>query len=214
MNPIRYFVSAAAIAATLGGAAWADESRDINVSNFKSLDAGGQFELVVTMGQPASVHLEADDDDADDLKIHVDGDELEIEQKSGLFGRNRSLDATVTVTMPALQSAEFSRGLEASVSGLDESGLDIEVSTGANVTMSGRCDTASIEVSTGGMLDAENLQCASVNAEASTGGQASVFASESLSGEASLGGQIEVFGDPQGFDFESSLGGEVTRRRN
>ena len=204
---------AAAVGVLLSGTANAQDGDLLPLGSFDSLDVGGQFELEVTVGPEASVRIDASDKDADELSIEVKNGELDIDQRARFLGRTRSLDARITVTMPSLEEAEFSRGIDAAVSGEFTAPLEIDVSTGALVSFQGTCDSLSLDVSTGGELEARGLECREVTADASTGGVAELYASERFSGDASMGGVLDVYGDPASFDAESSMGGDVTRHR-
>jgi len=204
--------SALTLAAAALISAGAHAQDDQNYTGFTGVEAGGQFDLVITVGGDFSVVADGDPEDIAEIKIDRRGDDLELEQKSGLFGRTKDLDVTYRITMPSFDDGDFSRGLSARVSGVAGGDVDLDVSTGALVEVSGRCDRVDVDVSTGGELDAEALECRDANVDASTGGGADVFASESVDADATLGGYVEVHGGPGRFSIDESLGGEVRVR--
>jgi len=202
-------LTAVGCAAVLAGSALALDNQSFDLENFNSIDAGGGFSLVVSVGEEQSVRFEGDGADFDEMEIEVRGSELRLDQDRGLFSRQNHLDVTVYVTMPALESLDFSRGIEADVSGLNSAHLDLDVSTGAEVDLSGQCQNMSLDMSTGAILDARELVCSEVDADASTGAEARIHASEGIDASASMGAMIRVYGSPAQTHVSSSMGGSV-----
>ncbi|WP_417496045.1 head GIN domain-containing protein [Maricaulis sp.] len=207
---MRNLVLTAIAAATLSASlAAAEDVQQLDLTGFDSINAGGGYQLVVTVGETWSVNLEGDADDFDRLKAEVDGDELALRQRTRLFQRSRGLDLTVRVTMPAVEALDFHRGIAGSVSGIAADALSVEVSTGAEVQLSGTCDRLDLDLSTGGVLRARDLVCQSVEIDSSTGGEARVFASERAEASASTGASVRIFGEPAQREARSSMGGVV-----
>ena len=183
--------------------------RNFDDTGFDRIDLSGQFEARVEIGEGYSIQMSGDGDDMDRIRVETENGELRIRTRNRWFGNSRDTDVTVVVTMPRIESAEFSRGVEASLSGVDAERFDLEVSTGAYAQVTGRCGYLDAEVSTGGALRARGLQCETVTAEASTGGAGDVFASQRVDAEASTGGDLDIFGSPASHSRETSLGGSV-----
>lgn len=207
---MRNLVLTAIAAATLSaGLAAAEDVQQLDLTGFDSINAGGGYQLVVTVGETWSVNIEGDADDFDRLKAEVDGDELSLRQRTRLFQRNRGLDLTVRVTMPAVEALDFHRGIASHVSGIASDSLSVEVSTGAEVRLSGTCGRLDLDLSTGGVLSARDLVCQSVDIDSSTGGEARVFASDRAEASASTGAAIRIFGQPAERQTRASMGGEI-----
>ncbi|MEC9250065.1 MAG: head GIN domain-containing protein [Pseudomonadota bacterium] len=196
-------------AIAMSSTAMAQDSQAVDVESFSRVDAGGGYRVVVTPGDTHTVRLEGDGDDFSKVEIDVRRDGLYLDQQSRLFGRNRSLDVTVYVTMPTLNEVDFGRGVRAEVDGFESSTLEVDISTGASVSMSGSCGEMDISGSTGAMFDGRNLECEIVDVSTSTGASVRVHARQSVDASASLGGDIVVYGSPQSHDSSSSMGGSI-----
>ena len=72
-------------------------SRRISVTGVTELDVGANFEVRVTIGEPAQATIRMDDNLADLVETAVVGDELRLGLKPGASVRNASLSAEVTV---------------------------------------------------------------------------------------------------------------------
>lgn len=202
-------LTALGAAALTAGLALAEDVQPLDLTGFDSINAGGGYQLVVTVGESWSVNLEGDADNFDQLDSRVSDGELVLRQHSRLFRQRRDLDLTVRVTLPAVDAVDFHRGIAAEVSGIDATALSVDVSTGAEVTMSGTCGALALDLSTGGVLRARDLVCQSVDIDSSTGGEARVFASDSARARASTGASVRIFGSPTHRDTRSSMGGEI-----
>lgn len=165
----------------------------------------------IDVGPAASVRAEGAEKGLADLEISVESGELKIRRKKRLgFNFDDSHNVTVYVTAPALAGLEVSSGAVASAKGVAATDFVLDVSTGADATVSGTCEALSLDISTGGNLDAEHLRCKSASVDASTGANASITASERVVADAVLGASIDVFGGPKTVDIDRSLGGDVT----
>jgi len=206
-----------AMTLALAGAASAQNSVEENtVPAFRSLDAGGNFTLRFEPSDTPMVRLEGDGDDFEDIEVESDGDRLEIRQDSGAlswFGRRRNLDVTVIVSGPGVDVFEFSRGVDARLSGIALDDVSLHVSTGADANVSGRCGAARIHVSTGANLDGRNFVCDSIRAHASTGADMAIAAEAELVAHASTGGDIRSVTEPTRLRMHTSTGGDVHVRR-
>jgi hypothetical protein len=210
-NVILTAVSGVAI---LAGSSFAQDTRTLEVTAFDSIDAGGGFELIVTIGDEYSVRYEGDESDFEKLEFDIRQNELRLKQKSRFFGISHGLDIVVYVTMPEIESLDFSRGVDARVDGLSGGELDVDISTGADVDLYGTCSDLEVDISTGAMLDAHELVCANVEVDASTGASSRVYASDYVDASASMGADVRVYGSPEHYNSDSSMGGSVRMDRN
>ena len=186
-----------------------DVERNFDEDGFDRIDLSGQFEVRIEIGEGYAIQMSGDADDMDRVRVETENGELRIRTRNRWFGNSRDLDVMVVMTMPRIDAAELSRGVEASLSGVDAERFDLEVSTGAYAQVTGRCGYLDAEVSTGGALRARNLICERVDAEASTGADADLTATQRIDAEASTGGDLDIFGSPASRSFESSFGGSV-----
>jgi len=135
----------------------------------------------------------------------------------------------VHITIPELEHVGASSGANVTVdrvNGQDlragaSSGGDIELrdityqnvslsaSSGADLKAGGTCIAVSGNVSSGADINAGNLECKDARANASSGGDLTLFASGSADANASSGGDITIAGDPQRIDVNTSSGGDI-----
>ncbi len=90
--------------------------------------------------------------------------------------------------------------------------LDVSVSSGGVVTLSGNSQRLNVKVSSGGVFKGDELQAATCDASASSGGNVAVAVQKSLTAEASSGSDVRYLGTPQVTKHTSS-GGSVRGSR-
>ncbi len=189
-------------------------AQDVDVSGVSRLDAAGQFNLFVTVGGPASFRMDGEADELEKIKVRVRDGELELDGKSRrflFFGGGR-IDVDVHVTLAELTGVDMARGVNAVVEGVNAETFAIDASTGAELDITGTCGSLSVDISTGADIDAYELVCRNVFADASTGGDAQLHATESVVAEASTGGDLSFRGGASKVDKSSSTGGDITLR--
>lgn len=197
---------AAAIAATPAFA----ETKTYAVGDFTRVSASAGVDVNITVGGDYSVKAEGSPEALERLEAMVQDGELRIRRVNNGFKWRKSGQVTVTVSMPALEAVGVSSGASVDATGVDAGAFAIDVSSGGDLDITGRCDALSIDVSSGGSADARGLECKSATADASSGGSADIFASESVIGDASSGGSVDVYGKPKNVTKDTSSGGSVS----
>lgn len=224
-------------AAALGGAmsafvvpALAAEA-SYDLASFTAIDITSGINATVRVGEEQSVRATAPSQrELDELIIEVRGGKLIAKVDWNLldfmFGDR---EINVDIEIPRLHSVEASSGADVEVDGLaaDDVILDassganltvrsavggiyaIDVSSGSDVRIDGQCDSASIDVSSGGTLRGSGLQCQSVEVNVSSGGDADVYAVTRIVADVSSGGDVHITGDPQESELDESSGGRV-----
>jgi hypothetical protein len=192
-----------------GGAANAEE-HSFDLSDFDAISVAKGITAIITVGGDYSVRAESTDEGLERLEVKVKKRALEIGRKSNFSGIGRQPSVTVTVSLPALDALEVSTGSSARVTGVSAGPFALDVSTGASADVSGQCDALSLDVSTGGDVEARELQCKSASVDANTGGTATIFASESVSADAAFGGDVHVYGNPSNVSEDTAFGGDVS----
>lgn len=205
----QVFLSGLAMTALLAGTAVAQDSREVHAGPFDRINAGGGFEVEIIQGDTPSVRLVGDAGDFDDVEVDVRNGLLDIDQDTGFFSRRRSLDVVVEITVTHLTELDFNRGVSVQGRDLVLGDLELEVSTGAEVRLSGSCATLDAHVSTGAYAHAGDLVCEDVDASGSTGADLRAHATQSVSGRASTGASIRVYGSPSRYEFRTSMGGSA-----
>lgn len=209
MRKFASLASVLALSASLTLPAFAQDSQSMEIGVFDRIDAAGQFRVVLIQGDTHAVRLEGDGGEFDEVGISLSRGELELDQDMRWFGNNRSVDVTVYVTAPSVTHMEFGRGIGAEVSDFETGELDLEISTGAVVRMTGSCSELDVSMSTGGVLYAEDFVCTNVRARASTGSSGDIHATGYADVRASMGADYDVYGNPENRELRSSMGASV-----
>ncbi|MDP9955272.1 hypothetical protein J2X97_000909 [Epilithonimonas hungarica] len=92
---------------------------------------------------------------------------------------------------------------------VDASVVEGKVNTGGSLKLSGEADSQSVVVNTGGQYDGQNLKTNITSITTNAGGQASVYASESVTATTRAGGVIDVYGDPKTKNDKKVVGGKI-----
>lgn len=189
-------------------AALADE-KTYDLRDFDSIAVSAGVTAEINVGPDYSVRAESTAEGLERLEIRLKGSELQIGREHDRFFWRRHEDVTVYVTLPALNALDASSGSQARASGVNAGNFVVDASSGANVDISGRCRSLTIDVSSGADVEAADLECESATADASSGASAEIFASESVIADASSGASIRIYGGPDKVNTDTSSGGGV-----
>ena len=180
-------LAALALSATLYSAS-ADTTQVYNLSGFDELDIAAGVEVKFTRSPEYSITAEFDRGGPDDVKVRLE----------------------FTVTGPDLNEIEASSGSSLLAEGLQSGPMEIEVSSGAAVSVHGECTTLEIKASSGGSANAKGLTCQSVEAKASSGGSVRAYASDSATSKTSSGGSVDIYGNPASRSANKPISGGST----
>jgi|CXWL01.1.fsa_nt_gi hypothetical protein len=185
------------------------EVRDL--SGFTGVAASGRYDVDVTIGETYRVEITGAD--AERLKTEIDDGMLKIEPRNrNWFGGEPRINARVQITMPELEALAASRGVEMTATRIAASELSLAAAMGAELTASGTCTDLTAAAAMGGAIDASGLHCNTADVAASMGGDANVFATQTLDAAASMGGSVRVGGAPARTEIATSMGGDVDIR--
>ncbi|WP_421918473.1 head GIN domain-containing protein [Marinifilum sp.] len=203
--------------------------QDREVGSFTAISSGSGIDVYLIQGDKESVRVEADENLLDLIITRVKGDKLIIKTEDPIR-RAKKLD--VYVTFVDLNAISISSGsdlksngilkfkeLDISVSSGADADLELEadeltcsVSSGADANLAGKVNSFYGKASSGSDLRAADLKAKYCRAKASSGGDVSVYAIESIEVSASSGGDVNYYGDPTKVNVNSSSGGNVSRR--
>ena len=203
------------------------ENREIG--SFTAISCSSGINVFLKQGDKESVTVEADENLLDLIVTRIKGDKLVIKTEDPIR-RAKKLD--VYVTFVDVNEISVSSGsdlesrsmlkfetLDISVSSGADAKLDLSaddltcsVSSGADANLSGSANSFYGKASSGSDLRASDLKAKYCKAKASSGGDVSVYASESIEASASSGGDVNYYGDPTKVNVSSSSGGDVNRR--
>lgn len=179
-----------------------------DVSGFTAVEARAGTDVEVAVGGRFSVDVSGRD--ADRIVTRVAGNTLIVEPVRGWSWRGPR-QARIRVTMPRVEGLSASSGADLVATGLNGGAISLESSCGADLRVSGACDSFSAEASSGADLHASELRCENGSVEVSSGADARVFASGRLNVEASSGGGVVAYGDPGIGNIDLSSGGSFRR---
>ena len=92
---------------------------------------------------------------------------------------------------------------------VEANSLSLKTGEGAEIDLHGHSRFTELTAKTGGVLHAGNLMSEEVYAKVNTGGEASVYAKESIEGKAGTGGILRIEGNPKRDHVYTNLGGQV-----
>ncbi len=206
---MKNLIPAAFAAALLATPAFA-ETKTFDLAGFTRVSASAGVDVTISVGGDYSVVADSTPKGLEKLKVELVGDELRIGRKARTMSWGRGDQVSVKVSAPALAAVDVSSGASVDATGVDAGAFAIDVSSGGDLEIVGRCDALAADVSSGGSIDAAGLLCRTANASASSGGSADVFASESANGDASSGGSLDIHGKPATVNKDTSSGGSVS----
>jgi Putative auto-transporter adhesin, head GIN domain len=186
--------------------AWAD-TKSYSLANFEEINVSAGIEVELVQG-PYSVKVESPQNDFDKIIVEVRGKTLRIGRKNNNWF-SRGPEYFVTVSAPAYTGIDASSGSHVDGDNLSLKGLNVDVSSGAHIELSGACSDLSVDISSGAHFDGENLKCESARVDASSGAHAEAYATRSASGDASSGANVTFRGKPATLEKETSSGGSV-----
>ncbi len=197
---------AVATAAALASPAFA-ETRSYTLSGFDRVDVSAGVDVRLSQG-PFSVKADERNGDFGKLILEVRGNTLRVSRKTDLLSWNGP-DYAVTVSAPTYVEVSVSSGAALEGHNLSLKDLEVGVSSGADVELSGSCAGLRVDISSGADFDGEGLRCETASVDASSGADADAFATRSANGDASSGADITFHGKPAAFTKDTSSGGSV-----
>ena len=177
-------------------------------SGFTRVDASAGTDVEVAVGSGFSVDVSGPG--ADRVVTRVSGETLVVERRRG-FSWGTTPRALVRVTMPRVTGLSASSGADLAATGVNGGDITLDSSSGADLRVSGRCETFVADVSSGADIHAQELRCENGSVDASSGADARVFASGRLNVDASSGGGVVAYGNPSIGNVDLSSGGSLRR---
>lgn len=223
---IVLFSTSCMITGVVGSKNVTTETRTFD-KDFTGIKVSQGIEVQLTQDNEVSFSAEMDDNLQEHLVTEVKDDILKIYFDTNIRKRKSS---TVYLTMPNIHTIKTTSGADVfgtrtlhtddltidSSSGsqvkvdVEAKSIDSESSSGSDIEIEGSCDYFSANSSSGSKIDADDLRAKEVVAEASSGANIDVFASESINAKASSGGSIDVDGEPKNKTIKKSSGGHVS----
>jgi len=196
-----------------------NDTRDLD--SFSELEVSEGITVELIHGKKHSAIIHVVDGNSDDLVTNVSNGILNIYWKKGM-GNNRY--ATILLNYTMLKKISSSSGAKVmSDFIIKSSNLELNASSGGNISLEIECDELSAEVSSGsklklkgktnnqdvdassgGSYKAADLQSDSATVDASSGASILINASTTLNADASSGASIKYKGNPSNKNFDVS----------
>lgn len=208
MKRSAFIVSLAAVTALALPAL--GETRSYDLPEFDKIDVSAGLMLTAKAGGAQSVSVETQEGDFSDLKISVEDGVLVVSREwNRLRWHQKKADYKITVSARDLSGLEASSGSHSSLSDINARRFNLDISSGAHVSVQGRCDNCVVDLSSGANLSASEFICDSANIDVSSGGHGEITVVTSLVGDASSGGHVSVYGNPERVNIDKSSGGRI-----
>jgi len=205
------FSAAGCVVGNANGQPYSDSLRS-SYTGFDEVDASAGVEVIVTQGNFNVKATSPNNANLDNLIVEVRDNTLHIGRKQKMMGWSDNSRYRVDVSAPAYTGFEASSGSSITGSNLQLADVEIDVSSGASIELSGACKTLRGDASSGAHYSGKDLRCETANLEASSGASVQAFAVSAASGDASSGASVNFFGNPARLDRDESSGGSVSAR--
>ncbi len=199
------------------------------LGKFNSVKVTSGMNVYFVQGDKPSVVVVADENLLEIIETKVNDNTLEIRARANIWsatskkvvittnkireihgtaGSNIYTDGRLIVDKLTLQA---SAGCNFKMD-LDGQSVDVSISSGANVFLTGKSKQFCAKTSSGANLKAEDFKAEVSEIKVSSGANAWVTTMKELTAHASSGGNIFYYGSPDRTNTSSSSGGNITKR--
>jgi hypothetical protein len=180
------------IATLMGSGTRASEMRQLDP--FTRIEIRGAADTDVSVGQPQSVQIEADDNILPIIESYVSNGTLVITSKGRYRPRTPVL---VHIIVPELNGVSVPGSGTVAAKGIKSSDFSIDISGSGNVMVVGSASSVSVGLSGSGNVDARRLTTARGEVRLSGSGNVQVNSTESLKVHLSGSGNVSYEGKPR-----------------
>jgi len=185
----------------------ATDKRD--VKGFTSVDVSGVFQVEIVAGKDFSVEVQADDNILPLIETNVSGSTLQIDLKDKASTRS---DMVVRISAPNIERVETTGATKVTASGIKNDSFSISTTGASKVYLTGETASLDIDVTGASLVDAEQLNAAIANIQASGASKINVNVSGELHSEASGASRIVYSGDPRTVDNHQSGASSISKK--
>jgi hypothetical protein len=180
------------------------ETRQVNT--FDSVEFNGGVNFVLTVGQPASVTVAAQENLLPITVTEVVNGKLTVRTTRPY---TTSQGISVTVTAPTLAAVTVNGGVAGNVTGIAATDFAVDANGGANVTLQGTCTTLKLNADGGATVDGTDLAATDASVSVNGGAQATITVSGQVTGSANGGATLNLLGSPANVNVTTSGGASV-----
>jgi hypothetical protein len=206
----------------------AQQSEVRQVGPFKGVKAYEAISVTLKKGDKESVRVEVERVPLSAVITEVSGNYLKIHMAEGRYNERK---VRVEVTYVTIEKVSASSAAEILMEGtlkaatldvgaasaatieltIDAGAVTVDVASAGDVILEGKAKSLMVEAASAGVLDAYNLACETVDANASTAGTVKASASKAIRANAESAGSIRYRGNPAKSDTRSGSGGSVRK---
>jgi hypothetical protein len=182
------------------------------VGSFRGVKVSSAIDAYLKKGDKESVRVEVTGSSPSEVVTEIEGSSLRIKMRDGhRFWRDVKVKVYVTyVNIDRISASSAASVFSEGVIKADR--IDIGASSAANIEVSLEANTTIVDTSSAGEdVDCYRLECETVVASVSSGGEAKISVSKDLEAHASSGGDIRYRGNPSRTNTHSSSGGSVKK---
>lgn len=175
-----------------GSGVLATETRD--VGDFTGLDLRGSATVKISVGQPASVVLELDDNLLPFIETEVRDGQLVIDSKQSY---RSSHGLNVSITVPELHQVAVNGAGDVSIVNLDSDQFDVDLNGSSDLTAIGSARQLSVTINGSGTVDMQDVVANEATATIRGSGDIRLQVVEKLSATILGSGDIRYRGTPE-----------------
>jgi hypothetical protein len=168
------------------------ESRE--VANWHGVVVRGSADVHVTIGEPASLTVTADDNILPLIITEVEGGKLIIRTEKSYTSRT---GVRVSATIGSLKSASVEGSGDITIKGLREEAFSVAIAGSGKVVAEGSADTTKVAIAGSGDVVLDSLQSRTVTVSIAGSGDARVGPAEELTVSIAGSGDVRYSGDPK-----------------
>jgi hypothetical protein len=180
------------------------ESR--TVTDFDKVDFNGGVKFQVTVGQPTSVSVSAQQNILEITTTTVQNGTLSVDTTRPY---TTSDGVTVTITTPSLSAITVNGGVSGAVQGITGTNFAVDANGGASLTLAGTCTTLTFKGNGGAHVDGANLAATNATVDINGGASATLNVSGAVTGTANGGASLTLQGNPTTVSVNTSGGASV-----
>jgi hypothetical protein len=230
------YVTAAICSLALTNISTAQEQKRIDLDAFNELMIGGDFNVILTDEASGSLTLKGSKEAIEEVSVTLRNQKLRIEKKKSRYWMNFGKSShRVTVEIPSTTlkglylsgsgnlngpiKADGQLKVVVSGSGSIESDLgDVQyinasVSGSGDLTLTGSCDTLTLQIAGSGNINADELRAKVVEAKIAGSGNGRLHVSDKLTASIAGSGNLTYSGNPDKVD-QSVAGSGRIRSKN
>lgn len=183
-----------------------EASDERQVSPFTGIDLKGSPDIMVTIGEPLSVEVTADDNLLEVIETRVADDTLFIGSKESYSSR---IGVKIKIVVPSLEKVVITGSGDISVTGLNGGLFEARVSGSGDIDAGGAVDSVEAVVTGSGTVDLDGLEAHRGVARVTGSGDIYLNVDESLDATVTGSGDIRYRGGAEDVDTSVTGSGDI-----